>query len=465
RLPRVHVASFDRDHGPELVNRFFDVLTVQKVGATLLLDGVAVVLQAAIGLLILAFYHPFLLAFDVVLLVGILLVLFALGRGAVRTAVVESKAKYAVAASLEEIARHPLSFKQAGGPELAQQRADGLAVAYVEARERHYRVVFRQIIGSLALQALAATALLTLGGWLVINGQLTLGQLVAAELIVSIVLASFAKLGQKLESFYDLLAAVDKLGQLLDLPLERAAGEPHAGGAGGAAVRFRGLGFGYAGKPPVFRDFDLVVHAGERVQIVGGHGSGKSTLTDLLCGLRAPTVGHLELDGVDLREMSLTSLRRQVAVVRGIELIDGSIADNVQMGRPDVGLAEVRAALASAGLLEEVLMLPDGLATVLNASGAPLSTGEARRLMLARALAGNPRLLVLDDFLDDLDSDARQRVLPELVRPDRGWTLIVTSRHDQAFDAMHQIIRLSGSGAPRRTVRTGLPEMREVVLR
>ncbi len=195
RLPRVHVESFDRNHGPELVNRFFDVLTVQKAGATLLHDGIAVILQTMIGLLILAFYHPLLLAFEVVLVISITFVLFVLGRGGVRTAIIESKAKYAVAASLEEIARHPLSFKQAGGPELARGRADALAASYVEARRKHYRVVFRQIVSSLAMQVFAATVLLTLGGWLVIHGQLTLGQLVAAELIVSIVLASFAKLG------------------------------------------------------------------------------------------------------------------------------------------------------------------------------------------------------------------------------------------------------------------------------
>ncbi|MEZ6085762.1 MAG: hypothetical protein R3E58_17875 [Phycisphaerae bacterium] len=198
RLPRVRVESFDRNHGPELVNRFFDVLTVQKVGATLLLDGVAVVLQTVIGLLILAFYHPFLLAFDVVLIAGIAIILFIMGRAAIRTAIDESK-PHAVAASLEEIARSPLSFKQVGGPDLAQSRADALAVEYVEARQRHYRVVFRQIVGSLA-QALAATALLSLGGWLVINGQLTgstrrfrVDRLHCARVV--------CKNGQKLESF------------------------------------------------------------------------------------------------------------------------------------------------------------------------------------------------------------------------------------------------------------------------
>lgn len=449
RLPRVHVESFDRNHGPELVNRFFDVLTVQKVGASLLLDGVAVVLQTVIGLLILAFYHPFLLAFDVVLIAGIAFVLFVMGRGAVRTAIAESKAKYAVAASLEEIARNPMSFKQVGGPQLARNRADALAVDYVEARRRHYRVVFRQIVSSLALQTMTATALLTIGGWLVINGQLTLGQLVAAELIVSIVLASFAKLGQKLEGFYDLLAAVDKLGQLLDLQLERETGERVDRAMSGAGLKMIELTFAYNGARPALYEVNLAVEPGERVQVVGRHGSGKSTLADLLYGLRTPTTGRIEIDGIDVREISLESLRRQVAVVKEIEMIDGSIELNVSMGRDDVSAADVRTALEAIGMLEEIRDLPDGLATKLNSTGAPLSSGQASRLMLARAIAGKPRLVVLDDFLDDLDIDARRMALKALASPDRQWTLLVMTRHDEPFDGARRTIRLPDLGSPR----------------
>ncbi len=452
RLPRVHVESFDRHHGPELVNRFFDVLTVQKVGATLLLDGIAVVLQTTIGLLILAFYHPLLLAFDVVLVTAILVILFALGRGGLRTAINESKAKYAVAASLEEIAHYPLSFKQAGGPELAQKRADVLAVNYVEARRQHYRVVFRQIVCSLALQVIAATALLTLGGWLVINGQLTLGQLVAAELIVSIVLVSFAKLGQKLESFYDLLAAVDKLGQLQDLKLERDTGQPVTPSASGAKLKLTDVRFAYAGRRDALVDFNLTVEPGERVRIVGGHGSGKSTLVELLYGLRTPTMGRLEIDGVDFREIGLESLRSQMAVVKGIEMIDGTIQENVSMGRPEVSHADVRAALEAVGMIDEIRELPEGIYTKVSSTGSPLSSGLARRLMLARAIAGKPRLIVLDDFLDDLDSDERHQVLAALVRPDNGWTLIVMSRPSSPYGEIRRTVRLNGNRPPQGVV-------------
>ena len=442
RLPRVRIDAYDRHHGPELVNRFFDVLTVQKVGATLLLDGVAAVLQTIIGLLILAFYHPVLLAFAVVLIFGILGVLFVLGRGAVVTAINESKAKYAVAASLEEIARNPLTFRFDGGADYAFQRADTLAMNYVKARRKHFAVVLRQIIGALGLQALAATALLTLGGWLVIEGQLTLGQLVASELIVSIVLASFAKLGKKLEGFYDLLAAVDKLGQLMDLPLERSYGEEHTIEADGASMALQSVSFAYDEQRPILNDFSLSIASGERVCIVGGHGFGKSTLAELLSGLRTPTVGRIEIDGIDLREMSLKSLRENMSVVKGLEVIDGSIEDNVRMNRADVTAKEVRVALSFVGLLEDVRNLPDGMQTVLTSTASPLSYGQARRLMLARAIVGNPRVLVLDDLLDDMDTESGKELEQLLVGSDRRWTVIILTRNEQLASLADRVVRL-----------------------
>jgi putative ABC transport system ATP-binding protein len=445
RLPRVRTEAYDRGHGPELVNRFFDVLTVQKAGATLLLDGVAVFLQTLVGLTVLAFYHPILLAFDVVLVFCIIFVLFVLGRGGVRTAIAESVAKYAVAGSLEEIARNPTSFKLAGGPEFAHHRTDELAVAYVSARKRHFMVVLRQVIGAVALQAVAGTALLTIGGWLVIEGQLTLGQLVASELIVSTVLAAFAKIGKQLENFYDLLAGVDKLGHLIDLPLERDTGGDHPQVASGAAIRLHEVDFAHNGGPGLLNGLNLEIKSGERICIVGRHGSGKSTLADLLYGLRQPTQGRIEIDGVDVRELKLETLRRHVSLVKGLEMIEGTIEDNIRMNRADVSSADARAALADVGLLDEFRELPDGLATHLSSTGAPLSFGQARRLMLARAIVGQPRILVLDDLLDDLDTDARAEVLRALLRDDRAWTLVVFSRHAGTFAQIDRSIELIGS--------------------
>jgi ABC-type bacteriocin/lantibiotic exporter with double-glycine peptidase domain len=442
RLPRVRLEVYDSNHGAELVNRFFDVLTVQKVSATILLEGVAVVLQTIVGLLVLAFYHPFLLAFDLTLLGAIGFIVFALGRGAEGTAINESKAKYSAAAWLEEIARNPLLFKFNGGSELALARANERAHEYLEARKTHYQVILRQTIAAVAVQAVAATALLALGGELVMQGQLTLGQLVAAELIVSIVLASLAKFGKQFEVFYDLLAAVDKLGYLLDLPLERETGREQPLGARPASLRIQGLDFGYTPNNIVLNGFHLEIASGERVAILGGHGSGKSTLVDLICGLRLPTGGRIAVDQIDLREYNLASLRDHIAIVKDIELVEDTIVENVRNGRETLGVHSIRQSVEDVGLLQEILGLPDGLDTFLGPTGAPLSHGQLRRLVLARAIVGGPRLLVLDGTLDDLDPESREPVCATILKRDKPWTLVLLTRDRACAERCERIVTL-----------------------
>jgi ABC-type bacteriocin/lantibiotic exporter with double-glycine peptidase domain len=435
RLPRVRVDAYDQQYGPDLVNRFFDVLTVQKVGASLLLDGIAVVLQAVIGLLVLAFYHPFLLGFDLIVLGTISFVIFLLGRGAVRTSIRESLAKYDLVARLENIARAPIAYKFPYGHELAMDQGDALTRGYLAARQAHFRILMRQILFALGFQAIASAALLGLGGWLVIQQELTLGQLVAAELIVAVVIGGFAKLGKHLEGWYDLMAAMDKLGHLIDLRLERNDGEPLGETAysstEGASLTLHHLSYAYDGyHHEVLQGLDLEIAPGERVAIIGPSGSGKSTLADLIFGLRAPTHGDIELDGVNIRDLRLNSLREQVSLVKEPEVIEGTILENVWLGRHHIPLTEVRAALEAVGLKQELAHLPAGLHTRLTSQGAPLSLGQLRRLMLARAIVGKPRLLVLDEALDGLDLDSRRRVMNALFDRSAPWTLLVIT-HDQ----------------------------------
>ncbi|MBP3959964.1 ATP-binding cassette domain-containing protein [Gemmata sp. G18] len=444
RLPRVDLKAFDRQNGPELVNRFFDVLTVQKASATLLLDGITLALQVLIGLLLLSFYHRYLLGFDLILIGSLAFLFLVLGRGAVRSAVRESVAKYKVAGWMEEVARHPVAFKTAGGPSLAAARTDALTREYLEARAAHFRVLMRQIGFALFLQVVANVALLAIGGALVIRGELTLGELVAAEIVVTLVVATFTKIGKQLEAFYDLLAAVDKLGYLLDLPLEEDGAEAGGGAAGGgAAVVVRDVSFAYDHQRKMaLTRLSLAVAAGERVALVGPNGAGKSTLADLLFALRTPDRGWIELDGADVRTLRLETLREQVALVKGVEVIEGTVLENVRVGRAHVTHADARDALGRVGLLETVLALPGGLDTVLWTGGSPLSLGQANRLMVARAIVGRPRLLVLDEALDHMDSDIRETVLPAVLGPGADWTLVVVTHSDEVARLCDRVVQL-----------------------
>jgi ABC-type bacteriocin/lantibiotic exporter with double-glycine peptidase domain len=409
RLPRVSGTALRDANGPELLNRFFDVFTIQKSVAALLLGGVDAVLIALVGLIVLAFYHPALLAFDLVLIVGAVLVLIPLGRGGTGTSVAESKAKYAVAGWLEEMARHPLSFKLAGGEQLARTQVETLAKSYLDKRDRHFRIVFRQLIGAFSIEVIASVALLAVGGLLVIERQLSIGQLVAAELIVTAVVASIAKLGGKVETFYDLVAAVDKLGEILDLPLERPDGEilpPDSGATLGLVLE----------NVEVDREDDLDplhvslrVEPGERVSIDGTE-RDTAALVDSIFGLRSPSAGVIEMDGHDVRDLALRELRSRVSLVRGAEIFSGSVLDNLRVANPELTAEQAWEALGRVGLAAAVKSLPSGLQTPILRDGAPLSRSQGIALTIARAVAGKPSLLILDRTLDRIDPDAGIRI-------------------------------------------------------
>jgi ABC-type bacteriocin/lantibiotic exporter with double-glycine peptidase domain len=406
RLPRL---SAQHAFKTSKLNPFFEIVTLQKTASVLLTDGTATVLQVAIGLVVLAFYHPALLAFALALVALVAVMVIAPARRGLSTSLDESYAKYDLAAWLQELVRPGAPFHGTSGRTLAVETSDALTRRYLTARQKHFNVVFGQTVSALALQVGASAALLGLGGWLVISRELTLGQLVAAELIVAAVTSSVAKAGKLLDSAYDLLTAVDKLGHLVDLPFDGRIDAESLPGQGPVRVEARGL----AGLAPID------VRAGERVAVVG-----QSTLAKCLSGAALPDGGQVSLNGVETRRAASGELFESVALLEPHGLIPGSILDNVIVGRARVSPADARAALRRAGVLDELLALPDGLDTHVDAEDRRLDASQRGRVLVARALAGQPRLVVADLPLDAWPPEKRRPVLDELTRADAPWTLI-----------------------------------------
>lgn len=449
RLPRATTESTDGVYLPELANRFFDIVTVQKVAAQLLLDGLGLILSAVIGMAVLAFYHPWLLGLDVVMMAAIAFIIVVLGRGAVDSAIKESKHKYYMASWLEDISRCPTAFRTSGGADLALERTDRLVHEYLEARQKHFRILMRQILFALGLQALASTALLGIGGWLVIDGQLTLGQLVAAELIVTVIVGAFAKLGKHMESFYDLLAAVDKLGILFDLPTERHDGIMEMNATGPALLEVESVDHKKgADRSRLHNTLMFTVKPGESTAVLGSSGSGKSTLMDLIYGLRFPTAGHVTIDGFDPQDVRSDVFRHHVSLVRRSEIFHGSLEENIHLHRATVTSADVRHALEQVGLYDRVLRLPDGFDTRLNGDGAPLSGTQRDLLCLARAIAGQPRLLLVDGLLDSLSDSELDVALNALLHQDRPWTLLIATGRQSIASRCDQVVKVRAVHQP-----------------
>ncbi len=446
RIPRVQADFWKTHYGPELVNRYFEMVTVQKVTTQLLLDGTSLVLQTIVGMIVIAFYHPVFLGFDAFLILLMAVIVFFLGRNAVATSIDESRQKYKTASWLEELARHPTLFRSRGGLAFALDRADRFVTEYLIARASHFRILIRQIVCALFVQALASTVLLGLGGWLVINGQLTLGQLVAAELIVTLIVGSFAKIGKHLEGFYDVMASMDKLGHLLDMPLERIDGIELPRTESGILVRIHNGPHASDATNHSAESTAITIKPGQKWAIVAESLAGRAELLEGLAGYQTSIYGQVEVDGHDIRRLRLDSLRAQVVLLRDIEVFAGTIAENLHIGRSEVSESDMRNSLQSISLLDDMLNLPDGLASTVQTNGAPFCSDQVVQLMIARGLAGHPRLLIVDGLLDKLTDHALRKVMPGLLEPGYDVTVIIGTGRQDVLAYFERQLKLSLDG-------------------
>lgn len=416
----------DKHHLPELANRYFDVVTLQKAASTALLDTIGYVLQSVIGMLLLAFYHPLLLAFDIFMIAMVLFILFVLGKNGVHTAIEQSQAKYQAVAWLETIADRPLLTRNASGERYVIEHSEQLAANYLNASEQHFKVLNRQNIAALTLHAVSNTLLLGMGGWMVIDRQLSLGQLIAAELVVGAMLYGLTRLGKTLDNVYQLMTSLDKIGYLQDLPQEADNETRIIADTDACRVDIHHLNMARLPSQDHLDAIDL--HLAPREHLLIYTGAERGTLLDCLFGLRTPLKGHIEIDGHDLRNVNLHQLRDHIALVRDAEIVESSVIGNLELGAADLSIQQCRQVLAAVDLLDFVLSLPDGMNTVLSVHGAPFSQEQTLRLTLARALCHRPRLLLLDRVLDCIDQRTLPGILDYLTDEQVPWTLIIVGQ-------------------------------------
>lgn len=432
RLLRARLADFERENGPSLLNRFFEVATLQKSVATLALDGTRLALATLVGLIVLGFYHPLLLFFSLGLIV-LLVIMVLLGHGGVHAKLEESRVAYEMADWLEDLARHPRLFKTGAGPTFALQRTDTIAREWIDRRRDYFRVAFRQVAFGLLIYVAASVLLLGLGGYLVIQQQLTLGQLVAAELIVALIVGSFTKFGKYLDNWYGLCKAMEKIGQVTDLTLERGGGEilPNVD---------QGMRLQWKLKPDEPPAIDIA--SGECVAVID-RSSHQSILVDQLVGLRECDRATIEIDGRDWRGVDLAAGRAQIVLIQNVEIFAASVRENLCLGAA-IDDADLRAALQAVGLVERIQALPGGLQSHLHPDGWPLSSDERLAFGVARALIQRPRLVVLDGVLDRLDRKLANRLLEAIVDQARPWTLLIFTRDEIVARSCQRVVTLSG---------------------
>ncbi|MBK9512945.1 MAG: ATP-binding cassette domain-containing protein [Flavobacteriales bacterium] len=449
RLPHIRPDQLHGRYLPELVNRFFDTFSIQKGLNKVLLDIPVSALQILLGLALLSFYHPFFIAFAMFLIALLWAVYRFTGAKGLETSLEESKYKYTTAYWLEELGRSNSTFKLAGETTLPLQRADELASKYTKARQAHFKVLLGHYWAMVVFKTVVTLALLILGGLLVMNERMNIGQFVAAEIVIILVLNAVEKIILGLDSVYDVLTSLEKIANVTDLPLEKQDGLklPVTLEQGGAmAVELRKVSFrSHWSGNPVLDTIDLVLRPGEKVCITGPNGSGKSTLLHMVAGLVDPDQGTVMLDGQGLRSLDLESARSAMGdSFTHEEIFSGTVMENIVMGRPWISEEQARAACVRTGLLSMLSDLPDGLLTVLDPLGSRLPQSLVRRIIIARCLAGRPRLVLYEDDALPLPANEHDVLLELLTGKDAPFTLIAVS-NDPLFQRHFQrIVSLDG---------------------
>jgi ABC-type bacteriocin/lantibiotic exporter with double-glycine peptidase domain len=447
RLPNIRPDQLAGRYLPELVNRFFDTLTVQKGLDKVLLDIPVSALQIVLGLVLLSFYHPFFIAFALFLILLLWAVFRLSGTKGLETSMQESKYKYETAFWLEELGRSNSTFKLAGTTTLPLGRADELAISYTEARKAHFRVLLGHYWAMVGFKTVVTLSLLILGGLLVMNERMNIGQFVAAEIVILLLLNAVEKVIMGLDSIYDVLTALEKIGGVTDLALEPQDGMelPITLEQGGAmAVELRRVAFkSHWSGNPVLRSVDLVVAPGEKICIAGPNGSGKSTLLHMVAGLITPDEGTIMLDGHGLQSLRLENVRSAMGdSFTHEEIFSGTVMENIVMGRPWITEQDAREAAVRTGLMAMLADLPKGLLTRLDPLGSRLPQSLVRRIIVARCLAGRPRLVLYEDDALPMPANEHAELLGLLTGHNAPFTLIAVSNDPLFQRHFSRVVRL-----------------------
>jgi ABC-type bacteriocin/lantibiotic exporter with double-glycine peptidase domain len=441
RLPNMRMESVFNRYPAELANRFFDVVSLQKGLTKLLTDFATASLQILFGLILLSFYHPYFILFSLFLVMSLALVLWITGPKGLKTNLYASKYKYQTANWLQELSRSLRTFKLAGYSDLPLSKTDHYVGNYLQARKSHFRVLVTQYISFIGFKALIITGLLVLGTMLLINQEINLGQFVASEIIIIITMTAIEKVLVKLDAVYDVLTSIEKLDQVREVPLEKTNKlkieelPPQQG----FSLQVKNLSYRYPGqKEDVLKGLNLNIAPGEKIAICGENISGKSTLINLLLGFLHGYEGVIAYNKVSLRDLHRDSLHNYLGNDSQESLFDGTVLENVQLGRSTTSLHDVLWALEVVGLTEYVQNLPEGLETQL--AGGPLWVPDnvAQRLVIARAIAKKPRLLILSDFLRRVDRKEKKRILNMLTSTEFDCTILFFSNDP---DVMHSCDR------------------------
>jgi ABC-type bacteriocin/lantibiotic exporter with double-glycine peptidase domain len=431
RIPKIKFEEIYKHYAPELMNRFFDVLTLQKSLAKIMIDFSTAILQIIFGLILLSLYHPFFILFSILLVILVYSIIKFTTKKGLETSLDESKYKYKVVSWLEELARSKDSFKLAGITNLPELKTDERVTGYLESRENHFQVLKKQYILLLLFKIVVALGLLIVGGLLVLDQQMNIGQFVAAEIIILLVIDSSEKIILNLENIFDILTSLEKLGQVTDLELDNQTENSSLNHdiKTPINIELKDLNFTYPGRSKtVLKNITYNFESNKSYCVSGNNGSGKSTLIHLISGLYQPQSGSVCVNGLPIGNYNISELYKVVGNGLAEETIfEGTLLENISLGRDFIKIEDVQWAAEKVFLSDYIKGLSKGLDTKIDISGQKLSKSIIQRIIIARSIVNRPKLILLENHIDFIEDIERNKIIDFLTNKENGWTLISIS--------------------------------------
>ncbi len=442
RLPKLNIEKLDSYYLPELVNRFFDTVSLQKGIDKLLLDIPTAIIQISFGIILLSFYHPVFIAFGMILLLIVFFILRFTSPQGLQTALKASEYKYGIAAWLEEMARTIKSFKYSKGTLLHLHKTDKLVSGYLDSKTDHFKILLTQFWSLISFKIIITAAMLIVGATLLVDQQINIGQFIAADIVIITIIASVEKLVTNLDKVYDALTSVEKLSKVTESEIEEEGTLLLSTANKGVDIEFNNVSFSYATGEQVLENVNLKIPSGKLVCIQGISGSGKSTLLRLLTAAYKKFDGNILIDGAPIGNYQLRSLRSQTGVLLSQQdIFNGTLLENLTLGNHTISMEDVTALAKKIGLFSFIQTHKNGYDTILDPQGKRLPKKVRQNILLLRALLGKHRLLLLEEPFDHLD-EAQQNTVMDYIKNDKEATIIITAFDERIAKECDMVFQL-----------------------
>lgn len=445
RIPKFNLQHTDGKHLPELVNRFFDTVSLQKGVSKLLLDIPAASIQIFFGLILLCFYHSVFIFFGIILITIIYLILKTTSAKGMESSLYESDYKYKVAGWLEEIARVVKSFKFSGNQNFSISKTDENLTKYLTHRTSHFKVLLQQYWTLIVFKIIITAAMLIVGSLLLVNQQLNIGQFIAAEIVILMVINSVEKLIANLDNVYDILTSVEKLSKVTEMPVEVNGSAQLPKSSVGLSIDVTNVSFSYSETfgENALNDVSFSVLPGEKICLMGRAGSGKSTILKLLCGAYKNFDGTICLNNLSVHNYELNSLRSQTGALFSHEdIFEGTLMDNITMGTKNIPLDHISEIAEKVGLKNFISTLPTGFDEKLDPVGHKLSRKVIQKILLLRSFINYPRLLLLEEPFEGIEEDIKEKIISYLMTSMSSSTAFICSNDSDFASKCDKVIYL-----------------------